>query len=74
MHDFTPPFLGTSKIAQFTVTSSFWLGAWLIGAAMALQAGAAFVSRKPAQLVRSASATKPAARKRIAARQIACQI
>jgi copper chaperone NosL len=46
MHDFTPPFLGTSKIAQFTVTSSFGLGAWLIGAAMALQIGAAWASRK----------------------------
>jgi copper chaperone NosL len=46
MHDFTPPFLGTSKIAQFTVTSSFGLGAWLIGAAMTLQIGAAWVSRK----------------------------
>jgi hypothetical protein len=46
VHDFTPPFLGTSKIAQFTVTSSFGLGAWLIGAAMALQIGAAWASRK----------------------------
>jgi hypothetical protein len=47
MHDFTPPFLGTSKIAQFTVTSSFGLGAWFIGAAMALQLGASYVSRRP---------------------------
>src|SRR5262249_46421142 len=46
MHDFTPPFLGTSKIAQFTVTSNFGLGAWLIGAAMSLQIGAAWASRK----------------------------
>jgi hypothetical protein len=46
MHDFTPPFLGTSKIAQFTVTSGFGLGAWLIGAAMTLQIGAAWASRK----------------------------
>src|SRR5215471_8971226 len=48
MHDFTPPFLGTSKIAQFTVTSSFGLGAWLIGAGMALQLGAAWASRNTA--------------------------
>ena len=48
MHDFTPPFLGTSKIAQFTVTSRFGLGAFFAGAAIALQAGAAWVSRKAA--------------------------
>lgn len=44
--DFTPPFLGTSKIAQFTVSSRFGLGAWLIGAALALQLGAARSSRQ----------------------------
>jgi hypothetical protein len=43
--DFTPPFLGTSKIAQFTVSSQFGLGAWLIGGALALQLGAAWLSR-----------------------------
>jgi hypothetical protein len=59
MHDFTPPFLGTSKIAQFTVTSSFGLGAWLIGAAMTLQLAAAFASRKEsAASVRPSSAPK----------------
>src|SRR5215831_16537642 len=58
MHDFTPPFLGTSKIAQFTVTSSFGAGAWLIGVAMALQAGAALVGRKPAELFPLAAAPK----------------
>jgi len=41
--DFTPPFLGTSKIAQFTVRSRLGLGAWLIGGALALQLGAAWV-------------------------------
>jgi hypothetical protein len=48
IRDFTPPFLGTSKIAQFTVTSGFGLGAWLIGGAVALQAAAAYAggSRK----------------------------
>ena len=46
--DFTPPFLGTSKIAQFTVSSRFGLGAWLIGGALALQLGAAWLSRRSA--------------------------
>jgi len=45
VHDFNPPFLGTAKIAQFTVTSWFGAGAWLIGGALALQFGAAVVSR-----------------------------
>lgn len=44
--DFTPPFLGSSKIAQFSVTSRFGLGAWLIGGALALQLGAAGLSRR----------------------------
>jgi hypothetical protein len=43
--DFTPPFLGTTKIAQFEVTSSFGLGAWLTGAALALQLVGAWISR-----------------------------
>jgi hypothetical protein len=55
VHDFTPPFLGTSKIAQFTVSSSFGLGAWLIGAAMTLQIGAAWASRK----ISTSSAPRP---------------
>jgi len=45
MKDFTPPFLGTTKIAQFTVTSRFGTGAWLIGGALTLQLGAAALSR-----------------------------
>ena len=49
VQDFTPPFLGTSKIAQFEVSSRFGLGAWLIGAAMALQLGAAWASRSPSR-------------------------
>jgi hypothetical protein len=44
MKDFTPPFLGATKIAQFTVSSRFGLGAWLIGGALALQLGAAWLS------------------------------
>ena len=47
MHDFTPPFLGTTKIAQFTVSSRFGTGAWLIGSALALQFASAWLSRKP---------------------------
>lgn len=43
--DFTPPFLGTNKIAQFTASSRLGLGAWLIGGALALQLGAACSSR-----------------------------
>ena len=49
LKDFTPPFLGTRKIAQFTVSSRFGIGAWLIGGALALQLGAAGLSRKPSQ-------------------------
>jgi copper chaperone NosL len=45
--DFTPPFIGTNKIAQFTVSSRLGLGAWLIGGALALQLGAAWLSRQP---------------------------
>jgi hypothetical protein len=45
--DFTPAFIGTNKIAQFTVSSRLGLGAWLIGGALALQLGAAWVSRQP---------------------------
>jgi hypothetical protein len=46
IHDFTPPFLGTSKIAQFTVTSKFGAGAWLIGSALVLQLAAAGICRR----------------------------
>jgi hypothetical protein len=55
VQDFTPPFLGTTKIAQFEVSSALGWGAWLIGAAMALQAAAAFLSHQ-----RRASAAAPA--------------
>lgn len=44
--DFTPPFLGTNKIAQFTVSSRLGLGAWLVGGALTLQLGAAWLSRQ----------------------------
>jgi copper chaperone NosL len=44
--DFTPPFIGTNKIAQFTVSSRLGLGAWLIGGALTLQLGGAWFSRE----------------------------
>lgn len=44
--DFTPPFLGRTKIAQFEVSSRFGWGAWLIGAALTLQLGAAWSSKQ----------------------------
>jgi hypothetical protein len=46
MHDFTPPFLGTTKIAQFTVSSRFGAGAWLIGTALFFQIAAAWLDRE----------------------------
>jgi copper chaperone NosL len=46
LHDFTPPFLGTTKIAQFTVSSRFGSGAWLIGTALSLQIAAAWLSQR----------------------------
>jgi copper chaperone NosL len=46
VQDFTPPFLGTAKVAQFTITAWFGTGAYLLGAAIALQLGAAAVSRR----------------------------
>jgi hypothetical protein len=45
VRDFTPPFLGSAKIAQFEVTSKFGLGAWLIGSAMALQLAGAWAGK-----------------------------
>jgi copper chaperone NosL len=75
MHDFTPPFLGTSRIAQFTVTSRFGLGAWLIGAAMTLQIGAAWASRATSSSsVCSSSAPKPFCKETVETRQFAYQI
>jgi hypothetical protein len=53
IRDFTPPFLGTNKIAQFTVSSRFGMGAWLIGGAMALQLGAAWSRRRPMLRIRN---------------------
>lgn len=73
LRDFTPPFLGTSKIAQFTVTSGFGPGAWLIGGAVLLQAGAAYLggrSKQPASTARS----KPLTASALSSSQFAYQI
>ena len=45
VQNFDPPFLGTAKIAQFTVTSWLGAGAYLIGGAFSLQLVAAIISR-----------------------------
>lgn len=47
VRDFDPPFLGTAKVAQFTLTSTFGSGAYLIGGALALQISAALASARP---------------------------
>jgi hypothetical protein len=46
VHDFDSPFLGTAKIAQFTVTSWLGAGAYLLGGAIALQLAGAIASRR----------------------------
>lgn len=46
VRDFDPPFLGTAKIAQFTVTSWLGTGAYLLGGAIVLQLAAAIASRR----------------------------
>lgn len=49
VRDFTPPLLGTTRIAQFDVTSRLGLGAWAAGGALVLFAGGAWRSRRKAQ-------------------------
>ncbi len=44
--DFTPPFLGKTKLFQFEVESSFGVGAYFIAGAIALHFGTAWLSRK----------------------------
>lgn len=43
--DFTPPFLGNAKIAQFQITSRFDKGTALVALAVTLQLGAAALTR-----------------------------
>lgn len=45
--NFTPPLLGRSKVAQFTITSTFSWGALLIGLGMGLQFYVAWLNRPP---------------------------
>jgi copper chaperone NosL len=42
--DFSPPLLGSVRIAQFNVVSRFGLGAYLVGAALVMQGAAAWLS------------------------------
>jgi len=44
--DFTPPLLGTTKLANFTLTARLGTGAYLIAAAIALQLGTAWLNRR----------------------------
>ena len=44
--DFTPPLFGKARLAQFHLEATFGLGAYLVGAAIALQCGAAWNERK----------------------------
>jgi copper chaperone NosL len=46
VQNFDPPFLGTAKIAQFTVSSRLGSGAILIGSAVVFQLAAAALSRR----------------------------
>jgi copper chaperone NosL len=59
VRDFTPPFLGTNKIAQFTVSSRFGLGAWLIGSALAMQLAAAWLSQAASRTTPDVKRLKP---------------
>lgn len=59
--DFTPPILGTNKIAQFTVTSRLGGGAWLIGGALALQLSGAWLSRRRPQAAQRSALPLPEA-------------
>ena len=43
--DFTPPLLGTAKLANFTLTSRLSTGAYMIAAAVVLQFFAAWLNR-----------------------------
>jgi hypothetical protein len=70
--DFTPPLLGTTKIAQFTVSSRFGIGAWLIGAALVLQFGAVWLSRQRRAGVEPVSFVKEFALSRNGDRRDAC--
>ena len=44
--DFTPPFLGHARVAQFDISSWLATGSYLVGSAIALQFAAAWLGRK----------------------------
>ena len=47
--DFTPPLLGTARLANFTLSARLGTGAYLIATAIALQLGAAWLNRRKKQ-------------------------
>lgn len=49
--DFSPPLLGTAKIANFTVHAGPGYGAWAFGAALVLTGWAAFSSQKKRETI-----------------------
>jgi hypothetical protein len=57
--DFTPPLIGTVKLAQFTLTSKLGTGAYMIGAAVLLQLGAAWVNRSGGNEPRQGAEPEP---------------
>jgi len=59
--DFTPPLLGSVKVANFELTGGLGPGAWLIGAGIVFQLGAAFLSRRPVFAGSQTASSGPAA-------------
>jgi copper chaperone NosL len=60
--DFTPPLLGSARLANFTLTASLGAGAYMIGAAVLLQLGAAWVNRGGGRVeAAQGSETRPSA-------------
>ena len=59
VHDFTPPLLGSVKVANFHITASLGAGALLIGAGIVLQFGAGFVCRQRRQAPAARRAAPP---------------
>ncbi len=47
IQDFTPPLLGSVKVANFEITAGLGTGALIIAGGIALQFGAALLSRRP---------------------------
>ncbi len=64
IHDFTPPLLGSVKVANFELTAGLGIGAVVIAGGIALQLGAAWMSRRrqPAGSLRTKTAPPVAPR------------